>query len=62
MVRASVITDVGQKVASHSETRYQALARRFHFLRWRSMPSTLSATGMPNRRGSGVKMALAPLQ
>ena len=47
MVSASVTTTVGQNVASHSERRYQALASRFHFLRLRSMPSTLSATGMP---------------
>src|ERR1035438_10361034 len=50
------MTSVGQKVASHSETKYQVLASQFHFLRRRSMPSTLSATGIPQTRGSQVKI------
>ena len=62
MASASVTTTVGQNADSRSETRYQALASRFHFLRLRSMPSTFSATGMPKARGNAVKMALAPLQ
>src|ERR1035438_10616283 len=62
MVSASVTTTVGQNLLSHSDTRYQARAARFHFLRLRSMPSTLSATGTPNSRGHRVKIALAPLQ
>ena len=52
----------GQKVASHSEIKYQVLARKFHFLRLRSRPSTFNATGMPNQRGQTVKIALAALQ
>src|ERR1039457_4551390 len=62
MVSASVTTTVGQNLLSHSDTRYHARAARFHFLRLRSIPSTLSATGTPAKRGHGVKMALAPLQ
>src|SRR5688500_10172544 len=62
MVRASVITTDGQKVDSHSEARYQVFAKRFHFFRLRSMPSTFRATGIPKRRGTRVKIAFAPLQ
>ena len=53
---------MGQNVANHSEIRYQVLAAAFHFLRFRSRPSTLSATGMLSTRGIHVKMAFAALQ
>ena len=49
-------------VARNSETRYQSLAARFHFLRFRSNPSTFNATGMPESRGHSVKIAFAALQ
>src|ERR1700749_1894112 len=62
MLAASVTTMFGIQVASHSEMRYQALAKRFHFLRWRSRPSTFNATGIPAQRGIQVKIALAALQ
>ena len=55
-------TTFGIQVASHSDKRYQAFATRFHFLRWRSSPSTFSATGIPTTRGIQVKTALAALQ
>src|SRR5260370_10360450 len=63
MHSVSVTTTFGIHVAIHSEIRYQARATRFHFLRLRSRPSTLSATGIrKNTRGIQVKMAFAALQ
>src|SRR3954468_2753938 len=62
MALASVTTTFGNQVASHSDTRYQPFARAFHFLRFRSRPSTFSATGVPSTRGIQVKIALAALQ
>src|SRR5450759_5134219 len=62
MLCASVTTTFGIQVASHSEMRYQAFASEFHFLRFRSRPSTFNATGIPKMRGIQVKTALAALQ
>src|ERR1700749_4398115 len=62
MALASEITTFGIQVASHSDIWYQAFATRFHFLRFRSRPSTFRATGMPASLGIQVKMALAALQ
>src|SRR4051794_16426730 len=52
----------GIHIDSHSEARYQELPRKFHFLRFRSKPSTFNATGVPVILGIQVKIALAALQ
>ena len=62
MTSASVTIAFGIHVDSHSDPRYQARPRAFHFFRFRSMPSTLRTTRVPTRRGQPQKMALAALQ
>src|SRR5690242_17065847 len=56
------MTSVQHHVDSHSERRYQFFASWFHFLRWRSSPSTFRAVGVPRSRGIHVNTALAALQ
>ena len=61
MTLASDTIAFGKTSANRSPTAYQTLPPSPHFARWRSMPSTFSATSVPRSRGSPAKTALATL-
>src|SRR5437879_12628905 len=62
MMRESVTTRVGVMAESSSQKYKDPRPIRFHFLRLRSRPSTLSTVGFPKRRGIQAIGPLATLQ
>src|SRR5207302_273730 len=62
MIRESVRTRVGVIAEKSSQKYKDARPSKFHFLRLRSKPSTLSTVGLPKRRGIQASGPLATLQ
>src|SRR5580765_2785189 len=62
MIWASVTIRVGVIAENNSQRYKKERPRRFHFLRLRSRPSTLSTVGFPKTRGIHAMGPLATLQ